>query len=75
MDNKVEDLLLHPFNSQKLILVALDYYVTVFLDHDIAETSQVLQNREEVNPEGPLYPRANFDIIRRPQVMIGAVTL
>lgn len=75
MDNKVEDILLHPFNSQKLILVALDYYVTVFLDHDISESSQVLQNREEVNVDGPLFPRSNFDIIRRPQVIISAATL
>lgn len=42
MDNKVEDIILHPFNSQKLILVAIDYYVTVFLDHDIQENSQMI---------------------------------
>lgn len=42
MENKVEDIVLHPFNSNKLLLVALDYYVTVFLDHDIQDNSHIL---------------------------------
>ena len=75
MDNKVEDIILHPFNSQKLILVAIDYYVTVFLDHDIQENSQMIQNQEEVNPQNSLYHRVNFDIIKRPQPIISALTL
>ena len=75
MDNKIEDILLHPFNSQKLVLVAIDYYVTVFLDHEINELSQVLQNREEVNASGPLYNRVNFDIVKRKQPIIAALTL
>ena len=75
MDNKVEDLVLHPLNGQKVLLLALDYYVTVFLDHEVPALSQVLQNNEEVDPAHALHPRSNFDIVRRTQPVLAAASL
>lgn len=73
--NKVEDIILHPFNSQKIILVALDYYVTVFLDHEIKESSLILQNKEEINFNSTSYNRTNFDIIKRKSPILFATSL
>ena len=57
------------------MLVALDYYVTVFLDHEIKESSLILQNKEEININSTSYLRTNFDIIKRKSPILFATSL